>query len=324
LTDSMNYHPVRSENQANHHAGQQEANQNAGTEDINDARDSETEDESAQDCFVLPIWPSYSPKITHDLMIDEKREEEQVFIDELERLKRQEKEANEEAKALRKKFEQETENLVIQEGATKTSSTNIFSTVSTPAKDSSTNLVITVSIPVSTTSPHEGLSLSDPKMIHKYLHLRISIKILLMKISEALEDESWVDAMQEELLQFEIQKVWILVDLVWEEGYWHKWNGYRRGTIDKTLFIKKDKHDIILVQVYVDDIIFGSTKKSWCDEFEALMKSKFQISSMGELTFFLRLQVKQKGDGIFISQDKYVVEILKKFDFANVKTASTQ
>ncbi|GJU42857.1 putative ribonuclease H-like domain-containing protein [Tanacetum coccineum] len=73
-------------------------------------------------------------------------------------------------------------------------------------------------------------------------------------------------------------------------------NGYRRGTIDKTLFIKKDKHDIILVQVYVDDIIFGSTKKSWCDEFEALMKSRFQMSSMGELTFFLGLQVKQKED----------------------------
>ncbi|GJU71287.1 putative ribonuclease H-like domain-containing protein [Tanacetum coccineum] len=60
-------------------------------------------------------------------------------------------------------------------------------------------------------------------------------------------------------------------------------NGYRRGTIDKTLFIKKDKHDIILVQVYVDDIIFGSTKKSWCDEFEALMKSDFQIVTTGEL-----------------------------------------
>ncbi|GJT41085.1 putative ribonuclease H-like domain-containing protein [Tanacetum coccineum] len=77
------------------------------------------------------------------------------------------------------------------------------------------------------------------------------------------------------------------------------------------------QHDIILVQVYVDDIIFGSTKKSWCDEFEALMKSRFQMSSMGELTFFLGLQVKQKPDGIFISQDKYVAEILKKFDFAN-------
>ncbi|GJW03514.1 putative ribonuclease H-like domain-containing protein, partial [Tanacetum coccineum] len=62
---------------------------------------------------------------------------------------------------------------------------------------------------------------------------------------------------------------------------------------------------------------------NYLDEFEALMKSRFQMSSMGELTFFLRLQVKQKEDGIFISQDKYVAEILKKFDFANVKTAST-
>ncbi|GKF46372.1 putative ribonuclease H-like domain-containing protein, partial [Tanacetum coccineum] len=197
------------------------------------------------------------------------------------------------------------------------------------------------------------------------------------KISEALEDESWVDAMQEELLQFKIQKVWILVDLLYgKKAIGTKWvyrnkremmreellsetkqvkieairiflafasymgfivyqmdvksaflygkidekvyvsqppgfldpkypqkvckvvkalyglhqapkawyatlstfllkNGYRRGTIDKTLFLKKDKHDIILVQVYVDDIIFGSTKKSWCDEFEALMKSRF-------------------------------------------------
>ncbi|GKD26477.1 putative ribonuclease H-like domain-containing protein, partial [Tanacetum coccineum] len=100
-------------------------------------------------------------------------------------------------------------------------------------------------------------------------------------------------------------------------------HGYRKGAIDKTLFIKKDKKDIMLVQVYVDDIIFGSTRKSWCDEFEALMKGRFQISSMGELIFFLGLQVKQKTDGIFISQDKYVADILKKFDLANVKTAIT-
>ncbi|GKC74659.1 putative ribonuclease H-like domain-containing protein, partial [Tanacetum coccineum] len=249
------------------------------------------------------------------------------------------------------------------------------------------------------------------------------------KISKALEDESWVDAMQEELLQFKIQNVWILVDLPYgkkavgtkwvyrnkqdergvvvrnnarlvaqghkqEEGIdydkvfapvakiesiriflafasymgfivyqmdvksaflygtideevyvsqplgfvdpkfpkkvykvvkalyglhqapraWYATlstfllkSGYRRGTIDKTLFIKKDKNDIMLVQVYVDDIIFGSTKRSWCDEFEALMKSRFQMSSMGELTFFLGLQVKQKEDGIFISQDKSII-----------------
>ncbi|GKA29041.1 putative ribonuclease H-like domain-containing protein [Tanacetum coccineum] len=100
-------------------------------------------------------------------------------------------------------------------------------------------------------------------------------------------------------------------------------NGFRRGTIDKTLFIKKDKGDILLVQVYVDDIIFGSTKKSLCDEFEGLMHKRFQMSSMGELTFFLGLQVQQKDDGIFISQDKYVTDILKKFDFATVRTTST-
>ncbi|GJT74543.1 putative ribonuclease H-like domain-containing protein [Tanacetum coccineum] len=81
--------------------------------------------------------------------------------------------------------------------------------------------------------------------------------------------------------------------------------------------------DILLVQVYVDDIIFGSTKKELCIAFEKLMHEKFQMSSMGELTFFLGLQVKQKKDGIFISQDKYVDEILKKFGFTEVKTAST-
>nr|GEV71467.1 putative ribonuclease H-like domain-containing protein [Tanacetum cinerariifolium] len=75
-------------------------------------------------------------------------------------------------------------------------------------------------------------------------------------------------------------------------------NRYRRGTIDKTLFIKKDKDDIMLVQVYVDDVIFGSTKKSLCDEFEALMHKRFQMSTIGELTFFLGLRVKQSEEGI--------------------------
>ncbi|GJV94589.1 putative ribonuclease H-like domain-containing protein [Tanacetum coccineum] len=236
------------------------------------------------------------------------------------------------------------------------------------------------------------------------------------KISEALQDDSWVQAMQEELLQFKLQQVWVLVDLphgmkvigtkwvyrnkrdergvvvrnkarlvaqgytqeegidydevfapvarieairlflafasfmgfivyqmdvksaflygtIDEEVYvsqppgfvdpdhpkkvykvvkalyglhqapraWYatlstflEKHGYKRGTIDKTLFIKRDKKDIMLVQVYVDDIIFGSTKKSWCDEFEALMKSRFQMT-----------------------------KILKKFDLVNVKTAIT-
>ncbi|GJS58466.1 putative ribonuclease H-like domain-containing protein [Tanacetum coccineum] len=75
--------------------------------------------------------------------------------------------------------------------------------------------------------------------------------------------------------------------------------------------------------VYVDDIIFGSTNKDLCTGFEKLLKDKFQMSSIGELTFFLGLQVQQKEDGIFISQDKYVAEILKKFNYTDVKSAST-
>ncbi|GKA97129.1 uncharacterized mitochondrial protein-like protein [Tanacetum coccineum] len=99
-------------------------------------------------------------------------------------------------------------------------------------------------------------------------------------------------------------------------------NELQRRKIDKTLFIKRHKGDILLVQVYVDDIIFGSTKKELCNAFEKLMHEKFQMSSIGELKFFLGLQVQQKKDGIFISQDKYVVEILKKCGFTKVKTAS--
>ncbi|GJV90591.1 putative ribonuclease H-like domain-containing protein [Tanacetum coccineum] len=240
-------------------------------------------------------------------------------------------------------------------------------------------------------------------------------------ISQALQDESWVEAMQEELLQFKLQKVWVLVDLpygkrlvaqgfrqeegidydevfapvarieairlflafasymgftvyqmdvksaflygtIGEEVYvqqplgfvdpahpnkvykvikalyglhqapraWYKTlstflleNGFRRGTIDKTLFIKKNKSDIMLVQVYVDDIIFGSTRQSMCTEFEDCMHKRFQMRSMGKLTFFLGLQVQQQPDGIFISQDKYVADILKKFDFCSIRTATT-
>nr|GEV07288.1 hypothetical protein [Tanacetum cinerariifolium] len=77
------------------------------------------------------------------------------------------------------------------------------------------------------------------------------------------------------------------------------------GTIDQTLFIRKHRGDFLLVQVFVDDIIFGSPNSQLCREFEALMHDKFQMSAMGELNFFLGLQVLQKNDGIFLSQDKY-------------------
>ncbi|GKE85649.1 uncharacterized mitochondrial protein-like protein, partial [Tanacetum coccineum] len=75
--------------------------------------------------------------------------------------------------------------------------------------------------------------------------------------------------------------------------------------------------------VYVDDIIFGSTNKELCTAFKKLIKDKFQMISMGELNFFLGLQVTQQEDEIFISQDKYVAEILKKFNYTDVKSDST-
>ncbi|RRC79823.1 hypothetical protein EH999_23420, partial [Escherichia coli] len=100
-------------------------------------------------------------------------------------------------------------------------------------------------------------------------------------------------------------------------------NGYERGVIDKTLFIKRTKNDIILVQIYVDDIIFGSTNEKLCKEFEELMHKRFKMSSMGELNFFLGLQVKQKPDGIFINQSKYVASMLQRFGMNDAKPAST-
>nr|GEZ21120.1 hypothetical protein [Tanacetum cinerariifolium] len=216
------------------------------------------------------------------------------------------------------------------------------------------------------------LSQEEPKLVH-----------------QALKDPSWIEAMQEELLQFKMQKVWILVDIPYgKRAIGTKWvyrnkkdergivirnkvkqkkdgifisqdkyvdhpdkvykvvkalnglhqaprawyetlasylleNGFQKGKIDQTLFIKKQKRDILLVQIYVDDIIFGATNKDLCKSLEKLMKDKFQMSFMGELTFFLGLQVKQKKDGIFINQDKYVAEILRKFGLTKRKSAST-
>jgi len=99
--------------------------------------------------------------------------------------------------------------------------------------------------------------------------------------------------------------------------------GYERGKTNKTLFIKNSCNDIILVQVYVDDIIFGSNNESLCEQFVATMQGEFEMSMMGELNFFLGLQVKQVEHGIFLCQTKYCRELLKKFNMENCKEAST-
>ncbi|GJS68550.1 retrovirus-related pol polyprotein from transposon TNT 1-94 [Tanacetum coccineum] len=88
--------------------------------------------------------------------------------------------------------------------------------------------------------------------------------------------------------------------------------GFTKGIIDPTLFMIKYGEDILLVQIYVDDIIFGSTNPKFSKRFEKLMHSRFEMSLMGEMKFFLGLQIHQSPRGIFINQAKYTLEILKK------------
>ncbi|GJR50455.1 retrovirus-related pol polyprotein from transposon TNT 1-94 [Tanacetum coccineum] len=100
-------------------------------------------------------------------------------------------------------------------------------------------------------------------------------------------------------------------------------NHFNKGTIDLTLFIRCFDDDILVVQVYVDDIIFGSTKPRYTQLFADLMKSCFETSMMGEMMFFLSLQVNQFPRGIFINQSNYVLEILKKYEMETYDPIST-
>lgn len=100
-------------------------------------------------------------------------------------------------------------------------------------------------------------------------------------------------------------------------------NGSTRGKIDNTLFLKKRGRNLLIVQVYVDDIIFGATNDSLCEEFARLMGSEFEMSMMGELNFFLGLQVKQSPRGTMISQQKYIKELLKRFEMESSKIIDT-
>jgi hypothetical protein len=96
-------------------------------------------------------------------------------------------------------------------------------------------------------------------------------------------------------------------------------NGFEIGKADLTLFTKTVAKDLFICQIYIDDIIFGSTNKSTCEEFSRIMIQKFEMSMMGELKYFLGFQIKQLQEGTFISQTKYIQDILKKFGMKNGK-----
>jgi hypothetical protein len=95
--------------------------------------------------------------------------------------------------------------------------------------------------------------------------------------------------------------------------------GFKIGTVDTTLFTKKHNSDIFICQVYVDDIIFGLTNDCHCKEFGEFMSKEFEMSMIGELTFFLAFQVKKMKDDNFLSQEKYTKDLLKRFKMEKYK-----
>nr|GFA22204.1 copia protein [Tanacetum cinerariifolium] len=206
-------------------------------------------------------------------------------------------------------------------------------------------------------------------------------------LQEALTQSCWIEAMQEELNEFERLKVWELVPqpdqvmvitLKWiykmdvktaflngnlpEEVYVSQLDGFvdpdnpnhvyklkkalyglnqaprawydmlssfllsqdfSKGLVDPTLFIRKNGNDLLLVQIYVDDIIFAAPTLELCDLFANLMCSKFKMSMMGKISLFLGLQISQSPRGIFINQSKYALQSLKKYGFESCDPVDT-
>ncbi|KAK2409488.1 hypothetical protein QL285_044909 [Trifolium repens] len=100
-------------------------------------------------------------------------------------------------------------------------------------------------------------------------------------------------------------------------------NGSEKGQVDNTLFRKTLKKDILIIQIYVDDIIFGSTNATLCKNFSKLMQDEFEMSMMGELKFFLGIQINQTKKGTCIHQSKYIKDLLKKFNLEDCKPMNT-
>jgi hypothetical protein len=99
--------------------------------------------------------------------------------------------------------------------------------------------------------------------------------------------------------------------------------GFMMGKVDTTLFTKKIEKDLFVLQIYVDDIIFGSTNQDFCEEFGKMMANEFEMSMIGELSYFLGLQIMHLKNGTFVSQSKYIKDMFKKFGMNESKAIST-
>ncbi|GJZ09067.1 putative ribonuclease H-like domain-containing protein [Tanacetum coccineum] len=347
LTDSMNYQPVTAENKANKTAGLIEVNDSPSyTSTIKSLKKRNKGKKSDEDTSLKPNEEPVNQ--TH-----------QIFLEELKKLKRQEKEANDAAKALRKKSAQDTKDLTLQEDAVRASSTNsihdledihevpkdgLFTSASYDDEGvvtDFTNLETFVDVsPIAKSRIHSihptSQILGDPKLVVQtrskvekgLAHALIEPK----KIFEALENESWVDAMQEELLQFKLQKV-------------YKNKKDKRGVVVRNKArlvaqgyrqeegIGNDEVFAPVARIKAIGIFLAFASYMGFTVYQIDVKSSFLYGTIDEEVYVSQPlgfvdpkhpnKVKQKEDGIFISQDKYVTVIQKKFDFMSVKHAST-
>ncbi|GJZ02052.1 putative ribonuclease H-like domain-containing protein [Tanacetum coccineum] len=346
----MNYQPVTAENKANKTAGPKGANHSAGTQDIIDAGNSEMETEPAQEYFVPPVWSSYTSTVksseanngdvkpngdTGPKTIEEpKNQEDQAFLEELKRLKRQEKEANDAAEVFRKDAggpdinnnDQDDSQIPALEDIYDNLSDGIFTNASYDNKGAVadfTNLETTVNVsPIPTSRIHSihpiTQILGDPtSSVQIRSKVNKSSRAHAFKISQALEGESWVDVMQEELLQFKIQKVWIL--------------GYRQeeGIDYDEVFAPVAKIEAIRIFLafasYMGFIVYQMDVKSafLCGTID---EEVYVSQPLGFVDPKFPKKVYKVVKALYglhqaprACQDKYVPEILKK----SVKTAST-
>nr|GEW57395.1 hypothetical protein [Tanacetum cinerariifolium] len=325
--------PISVENQANKSAGPKEANNSAGIQDKDDQGANSEEIDLHEEHFVMPIWSAYLTTVKSSRDKIEKNNDfntcekpvsqvEQIFLEELEKLKRHEKEANDASESPRKGATHDIQNA-------STTSTNLINTASTPLSTAGpsrafndgvvtnfNNLETTITVSqtpttrIHTIQPQTQI-LRDPMLavqtrskVNKNseahaLHWKMKVGLMLSKRNccsskfkrqeERIEyDEVFAPVARIEAIriflafasymgfivyQIDVKSAF-LYGIIDEEVYVSQPHGF----VDSK-FPNKDKKDIMLVQVYVDDIIFSFTKKSWCDEFEALMKNSVNTAS---------------------------------------------
>nr|GEU32310.1 ribonuclease H-like domain, reverse transcriptase, RNA-dependent DNA polymerase [Tanacetum cinerariifolium] len=355
---SKAFRHITAENKANKTAGPKETNNTAGPKETNNSAAKNGYEKLHKD----------TDSKTNEEPLDQ---EDQAFLEEIERFKRQEKEANDAAETLRKTFAQSTEDFFLQAGVARASSTNYVNTARTPGNAASAPLN-TASTPTNQDDSYipslediyevlrDGIftsaSYDDEGAVADFTNLETIINVSHIPTSRIYFIHPTIKILGDPTLAVQtsskVNKIFGSCAFVIGTKWFYRNKKDEKGVVvrNKARLVDQghrqeegidyDEMDVKSSLLYgkIDEEVYVSQPSGFIDlkfpnkiykVVKALYglhqapRAWFQMSSMGELTFFLGLQVKQKKDGIFISQDKYVAEILKKFDFLCVKTAST-